>query len=65
MKSFESSVGVTYKQAIAKCLDMGADIAQPMNEVDSLTLSTVLSNFSTTLSSTSYWIGNIAMCDSN
>jgi len=65
MKSFESSVGLTYVQAIAKCQDMGADIAQPMNEVDLLTLSGVLSNFSTTLSSTSYWIGNKSMTGSN
>jgi hypothetical protein len=55
MKSFESNVTVSYEQALQKCLDMGADLAQPMNEIESTTLSLLLANF-TTFNSTSYWI---------
>ena len=36
---------------------MGGDLAQPFNDLDSLTLTTILSNFTGNITSTSFWIG--------
>jgi hypothetical protein len=37
--------GLTYAKAVTACQDIGGDIAQPMNELDTSTLSVVLANF--------------------
>ncbi len=59
MKAFESSTGLTYAQAVTSCQSMGSDIAQPNNEIDSQTLSDVLANFTTNMTTTKFWIGKI------
>ncbi len=57
MKAFESSSEVSYAQAAASCQSMGSDIAQPNNEIDSQTLADVLTNFTTNMTTTKFWIG--------
>jgi hypothetical protein len=54
MKAFISAIN--YASALANCLAMGGDLAQPMNDLESQTLSIVLANF-TNSTFGSYWIG--------
>jgi len=54
MKAFESTVN--YASALEKCLAFGGDLAQPMNKLESQTLSIILRNF-TNSTSGNYWIG--------
>jgi hypothetical protein len=49
--------GVNYAGAVAACKSLASDLAQPFNELESLTVSVVLSNFTTNMTSTSFWIG--------
>jgi hypothetical protein len=56
MKAFESTAGLTYPQAVANCRNISAEIAQPLNPVDSATLYAALTN-DTTLTDKSFWIG--------
>jgi hypothetical protein len=56
MKAFESAAGLTYPQAVANCRNISAEIAQPLNPVDSVTLYAALTNDST-LTDKSFWIG--------
>ena len=49
--------GVNYAKAVSSCLDMGAEIAQPTNEIDSFTLSTLLTNLTAGMLARSFWIG--------
>lgn len=58
MKAFETSSQISYSDAVANCKNMGFDIAQPYNDVESQTLSGVLSNFTTGFLSHGFWIGN-------
>ena len=58
MKAFNSSVN--YASALANCLVLGGDLAQPMNDLESQTLSTVLTNF-TTSTLGNYWIGKLVL----
>jgi hypothetical protein len=44
-------------QAVASCQSMGGELAQPSNEVDSLTLLSAIANFSLDTTAT-YWIGD-------
>jgi hypothetical protein len=57
MKAFESDSGLTQAQAVAQCAALGGDLAQPFNDLETLTLSTVLANFTTNMTTTSFWIG--------
>ena len=54
MKAFNSTSN--YATALANCLLLGGDLAQPMNDLESQTLSIILANF-TNSTSGSYWIG--------
>jgi hypothetical protein len=56
MKAFNSTLNYAY--ALANCLALGGDLAQPMNDLESETLSIVLSNF-TNSTLGSYWIGKL------
>ena len=49
--------GINYAKAAATCQDLGGDIAQPTNKIDSNTLSIVLANFTANMTSTRFWIG--------
>lgn len=54
MKAFNSTVN--YASALANCLALGGDLAQPMNDLESQTLSIILANF-TNSTNGNYWIG--------
>jgi hypothetical protein len=56
MKAFNSTVN--YASALANCLALGGDLAQPLNDLESQTLSIILANF-TNSTSGSYWIGKV------
>jgi hypothetical protein len=56
MKAFESSSGLNYGQAVANCANLTAEIGQPLNEVDSKNMFSILYNDSTLLSK-KFWIG--------
>ena len=49
--------GVNYAKAVSSCLDMGAEIAQPTNEIDSFTLTNLLTNFTAGMLARIFWIG--------
>jgi hypothetical protein len=56
MKAFVNDVGLNYNQSVSKCRMMGADIAQPSNELETKSLSLILANY-TKSNLTSFWIG--------
>ena len=56
MKAFVNDVGLNYNQSVSKCQMMGADIAQPFNDLETKSLSLILANY-TTSNLTSFWIG--------
>jgi len=56
MKAFNSTLN--YASALANCLALGSDLAQPMNNLESQTLAIVLSNY-TNSTLGSYWIGKL------
>ncbi len=56
MKAFVNDVGLNYNQSVSKCQMMGADIAQPFNELETKSLSLILANY-TKSNLTSFWIG--------
>ena len=62
MKAFNSTAN--YASALASCLALGGDLAQPMNDLESQTLSTILANF-TNSTTGSFWIGNELYVPSN
>lgn len=51
MKLFQ--VGLNYSAAAKRCADIGAEIVQPVNDLESETLATILSNYS----GVAVWIG--------
>ena len=57
MKAFDSEFGLDYLTAAVKCSEIGADLAQPFNQIESKTLFQTLANFSAISSSASFWIG--------
>ena len=59
MKAFEAPAGLTEAEAVAQCAAVGGDLAQPFNDLESRNLATVLANFTTNMTSTSYWIGKV------
>jgi len=54
MKVFNSTVN--YAAAVENCRALGGDLAQPMNDLESQTLSIILANFTNSTQGT-YWIG--------
>jgi len=57
MKAFETASQLNYNDALTNCNNMGFDIAQPYNEIESQTLAIILSNYTSGFSSRGYWIG--------
>ncbi len=54
MKAFNSTIN--YASALENCLALGGDLAQPTNDLESQTLSIILTNI-TNSTIGSYWIG--------
>jgi len=59
MKTFESEFPLNYSQAIQNCREMGYEIAQPINPIDSQTLTLAMKNLSTNSSTKGFWIGKL------
>ncbi len=56
MKAFESLTVLNYSKAADNCQALGGQLAQPTNELESNTLTELLTN-RTNLTSNTFWIG--------
>ena len=58
LKAFEAPTSLNYSKASDNCQQLGGQLAQPTNDLESEALSQQLKNL-TNITSTKFWIGNI------